>query len=86
MKLPGAHWVQITVANGDIFLRQEGTEEYDDVIVLSPHQLPAMMREFIRLLRGELGSEAGVYGEPITEEEMAQLDAKLERLEQRAEN
>ena len=42
------------------------------------------MREFIRLLNDELGSEAGVYGEPITEEEMAQLDAKLERLEQRS--
>ena len=84
MKLPGAHWVQITVTNGDIFLRQEGSEDYDDVVVLSPHQLPAMMREFIRLLNDELGSEAGVYGEPITEEEMAQLDAKLERLEQRS--
>ena len=84
MKLPGAHWVQITVTNGDIFLRQEGSEDYDDVVVLSPHQLPALMREFIRLLRDELGSESGVYGEPITEEEMAQLDAKLERLEQRS--
>ena len=84
MKLSGAHWVQITVADGDIFLRQEGTEEYDDVIVLSPHQLPAMMREFIRLLNDGLADEAGAYGEPITAEEMVQLDAKLERLEQRA--
>jgi len=84
MKLPGAHSVQITVADGDIFLRQEGPEDYDDVVILSPHQLPALMREFIRLLRDELGSESGVYGEPITVEEMAQLDAKLERLEQRA--
>ena len=86
MRLPGAQWVDITVKDGDIFLRQEGTEEYDDLIVLSPHQLPAMMREFIRWLRDELGNEAGVYGEPITEEEMAQLDAKLGRLEQRADH
>ena len=86
MKLPGAHSVQITVADGDIFLRQEGPEEFDDVVILSPHQLPALMREFIRLLRDELGGEAGVYGEPITEEEMVQLDAKLERLEKRSED
>ncbi len=84
MKLPGAQRVDITVADGDIFLRQEGPEDYDDVVILSPHQLPALMREFIRLLRDELGDEAGAYGEPITEEEMAQLDAKLERLEQRS--
>ena len=84
MRLPGAHRVDITVADGDIFLRQEGPEDYDDVIVLSPHQLPAMMREFIRILRDELGSEAGVYGEPLTEDQMAQLDAKLERLVQRS--
>ncbi len=84
MRLPGAQRVDITVADGDIFLRQEGPEDYDDVVILRPHQLPALMREFIRLLRDGLGGAAGVYGEPITEEEMAQLDAKLERLEQRS--
>lgn len=64
MKLPGAQRVDITVADGDIFLRQEGPEDYDDVVILSPHQLPALMREFIRLLRDELGDEAGAYGGP----------------------